>query len=107
VSGIFILDRITVQPGRLREYRELLEQRYLPGAVQRGMQLVGSWVSPPVELEGESSDLLLLWSLAGVEAFWAMRGQASADPTVGDWWKQSEHLLVSRERRLLAPADRA
>ena len=29
MSGIFILDRITVQPGRLREYRELLDCRHM------------------------------------------------------------------------------
>ena len=105
MSEIYVLDRVTVQPGRLREYRDLLERRYLPGAGRRGMQLVGSWVTPPVEVEGESSDLILLWSLAGVADFWAMRGQASADPAVGDWWKESDDLVVSRERRFMAPAD--
>ncbi len=99
----FILDRITVQPGRLAEYRERLARDYLPLARERGMELVGSWIAPPLELEDESNDLVLLWSFP---EFWAMRGQAR-EQGAGAWWDANEELAVSRERIFLAPTELA
>ena len=48
---IYVLDRITVRPGRLRDYQARLRERYLPLARSRGMTLVGQWFTPPVELD--------------------------------------------------------
>ena len=99
----FILDRITVQPGRLGEYRDRLARDYLPLARERGMKLVGSWFAPPLELEDESNDLLLLWSFAG---FWPMRRQAREQGAAA-WWDANDGLAVSRERLFLAPTELA
>ena len=59
-SAGYILDRITVQPGKLREFRERLAREYLPGARERGLALAGAWIEPPLELHDESNDLYLL-----------------------------------------------
>ena len=99
----FILDRITVQPGRLEEYRDRLARDYLPQARERGMELVGSWIAPPLELEDESNELLLLWSFP---EFWAMRRQAGEQGAAA-WWDANDELAVSRERLFLAPVELA
>jgi hypothetical protein len=105
MSAIYILDRITLQPGKLDEYRERLASLYLPGARQRGMELVGSWITPPLELDDTCNELVLLWSLRDTAAFWMMRGQAMTDPEVASWWEASDRLTVKRERRLMTSAE--
>ena len=57
ITSGYILDRVTVRPGRLGEYRERVAREYLPQARERGMTLVGSWIEPPLELQDESNDL--------------------------------------------------
>jgi len=99
--AIYVLDRMELRPGRLRAYRELLERRYLPGARERGMELVGLFAAPPLELEDASNELFALWSLPDVAAFWAMRARAVADPDVATFWRESEAFLLGRERRFL------
>jgi hypothetical protein len=107
VSAIYLLDRVTLRPGRLATCREALRESYLPGARRRGMEFVGSWCAPPVEVEGEPTELYLLWRLAGVGEFFAMRGQAAADPEVAAFWRELEALALGRERRVLGEAGLA
>ncbi|MEE9286032.1 MAG: NIPSNAP family protein [Dehalococcoidia bacterium] len=98
---IYVLEEMTVRPGMLREYQEAFSREYVPGAEARGMRLVGSWTTPPVEMEGESSDLVVLWSLADVDAFWKARTTAGRDPKVLAWWRKAEEYQVRRSRRFL------
>ena len=101
ITSGYILDRVTVQPGRLGEYRERVARVYLPQALERGMTLVGSWIEPPLELQDESNDLYLLWSFP---EFWSMRRQ-SREQGAAAWWEDSADLTVSRERLFLAAAE--
>lgn len=101
---VFILDRITVRPGRLGEYQALLRERYLPLARARGMTLVGQWFTPPIELDDAPNDLVLLWSVPGPEGFWTMRRQAR-DPEITAWWAASDALTLGRERKFMLPGE--
>lgn len=101
---VFILDRITVRPGRLREYQALLRERYLPLATARGMTLVGQWFTPPVELDDAPNELLLLWSVPGPAGFWAMRRRAR-EPEISAWWAASDALTLRRERQFMLPGE--
>lgn len=103
MSAIYILDRVTLRPGQLQTYQKGLRERYLPGARERGMELVGSWITPPVELE-EGNELVTLWSLPGVETFWKIRS-GSASPELEAWWKESDQLTLSRERKFMTSAE--
>jgi len=103
MSAIYILDRVTVRPGQLQAYQKTLREGYLPGARERGMELVGSWITPPVEVE-EGNELVTPWSLPSVEAFWAVRS-GSASPELEAWWKESDQLTLSRERKYMVPAE--
>ena len=101
ITSGYILDRVTVQPGCLGEYRERVAREYLPLARERGMELVGSWIEPPLELQDESNDLYLLWSFP---EFWTMR-RRSREQGASAWWEDSAALTVTRERLFLAAAD--
>lgn len=103
MSAIYVLDRVKVRPGQLQAYQQALRERYLPGARERGLELVGSWVTPPVEVE-EGNELVTLWSLESVDAFWAMRSGSSAEELAA-WWEESDRLTLHRERRFMTPSE--
>ena len=103
MSAIYILDRVQLRPGQLQAYQQALREGYLPGARKRGMELIGSWITPPVEVE-EGNELVTIWSLPSIEAFWAMRSRSSA-PELTAWWEESDQLVLSRERRFMTPAE--
>ncbi len=101
---VYMMDEITVKPGLLKEYVEAYNREYVPGAKARGMKLVGSWVTPPLELEGESNSVFILWAMDGVAGFWAARKGSGADPKVQAWWEKAEPWQVSRTRKFLQAA---
>jgi hypothetical protein len=102
---IWLLDRYQVKPGRLGELQSGFESRYLPGARRRGLTLVGRWLTPPLELAEQGNELLVLWSLPDLAAFWKMRAESGRDPEVATWWREADTLVVSRERRFLDAAE--
>ncbi|MCE2389910.1 MAG: hypothetical protein J4G09_00330 [Proteobacteria bacterium] len=104
MDQIYILDRITVRAGELRNYQVRLRERYLPLARERGMTLAGQWITPPIELVDAPNELVLLWSLPGTAEFWAMRSR-SGDPELAAWWEESDSLTLERERRFMAPGE--
>jgi hypothetical protein len=102
---IYVLDEMTVPPGRLREVRSLLGERYRRGAEARGLHLERICMTPPVELDDEPTTLLLWWTLADIPAFWAMKRSSVGDPGVAAFWREVDDLVVSRSRRFAAPLD--
>ncbi|MBJ22713.1 MAG: hypothetical protein GY910_27670 [bacterium] len=103
MGAIYILDRVSLPSKSVSAYQQAMRDRYLPGALERGMEWVGSWVTPPVELE-EGNEFVTLWSLPNIEAFWAMRA-ANAAPEVMAWWAESDRMTQSRERKIMTRAE--
>ncbi len=103
-AGVWIVDRVVLRPGQLRAWRELFERDYLPGARERGMSLVGHWVSPPLELADRQAEVLAVWSLPDAEAFWPARIGGGADPDVARFWEEAGALIARRERSYFRPA---
>ncbi len=103
MSAIYILDRVKLRPGQLQAYQQTLREGYLPGARKRGMELIGSWTTPPVEV-AEGNELVTLWALPSIESFWAMRAGSGA-PELATWWEESDRLVESRERKFMTPAE--
>ena len=99
VRVYFILDELTVAPGRLAEVRDRVEREYLPGAVERGLTLEQTLVSP-VELHDAPNQVLFLWSFPDAAAYWAARSGANRDPAVTAFWDALDRDLVSRTRRV-------
>ncbi|MCH2173168.1 hypothetical protein MK489_20505 [Myxococcota bacterium] len=101
MAAIFVLDQIRLHPGKLGEFREKLAREYIPAARGRGLQLVDSWLTPPLELEDDGNDLVLLWSLEDLGAFWKMRSLQGADPEGARWWEGTGAWVASRSRKFM------
>jgi len=104
---VYILDEVTVVPGRAREYRTRYLEGYAPGARERGMILEEIWISPPFEWEEGSNTIRFLWSVPGAAGWWNMRfggGSPNFDASGAEqakWWRSVEHLTISRKRDVL------
>lgn len=109
MSRVLILDEIVVKPGQAAAYREAYRTSYRPGAEGRGMRLDGAWQSPPGQDYDElPTTLYFLWSVDGVDGWWAMRMSRKADGSDERfdklaWWQANEHLTLSRKRSILTP----
>ena len=99
---VYMMDEMVIKPGMLKQYIEAYNREYAPGAKARGLKLVGSWIAPPLELQGESNTFVVLWAMDGVEGFWNQRKGAQT-PAVRAWWEKAEAWQVSRTRRFLEP----
>ena len=94
---------LTVPPTRLREVHQLFATDYLPAARERGMTFGGAYITPPVELDDAPTTLVLQFTLADVDAVWAMKRRVTESAEVADFWQRIDGIVVSRERRFLAP----
>ncbi|MAT95255.1 MAG: hypothetical protein CME59_22010 [Halioglobus sp.] len=94
---ITVQDRITVQAVTLDSLERLFREDYLPGAAQRGLRLVATRVSPPVLTANAPLTYTLLWQVADVGAWWAMRAQSGV-PEIAAFWAAVDALCLSRER---------
>ena len=101
MEPIFVLDRIRLHPGKLGGFREKLVREYVPGAQGRGLMLVDSWLTPPLDMHDAGNDLVLLWSLADVGAFWEMRRLQGEDPEGALWWEGTGEWVASRSRQFM------
>jgi len=101
MEPVFFLDRIVLRPGKLRAFRDKLAGEYVPAAHARGLRLVDAWLTPPLELHDDGNELVLLWSLADVGAFWEMRRLQGEDPEGARWWDGLDEWVVSRSRQVL------
>lgn len=101
---ITIIDELELRPGMLQPFLEAMHADYRPGAEERGLTLLHTWVTPPVELEEGGTHVLLVWQVDGVPGFWRMRSR-SASPEVAEWWKRCERFAVSRSRRFAVEAE--
>lgn len=100
---IVVQDRISVAAADLPRLRALLEQRYLPAARGRGLTLVDSGVSPPLDRGRQPCTFWLRWQLADVGAFWTMRAMAGMDPGVAAFWAEVDGFCSVRTREFLRP----
>ncbi len=105
-NDLFVVDAITAKPGQARAVREFYMSDYAPGAAERGMKLVHSWVSPAIALQGDRSNILtFIWAVAGTPGWWRMRLGAAFDPTVEAFWAALAPLIVERSRQFQAQAE--
>jgi hypothetical protein len=102
---IHILDALDTRPGFLPEVQQRMQDRYRPLVGEFGMELAHVWMAPAVELRSRPTELLFLWELADVPAYWRMRLSAARDPRVDEFWRELEPLLAKRTRRLMCHPD--
>lgn len=96
---IHILDEIVLEPERIEQILNTLEQDYLVKAQARGLKLLERWVSPPVQVLGVKNSLWLLWQVPDAWGYYGMRGQAGSE--VPAFWAFVDDLCDSRRRHVL------
>ena len=102
---IYVVDELTLRPGMLEPFKRALAARYRPGAEARGLKLIHTWLTPPLELEEGSNQLILVWTLDGPEGFWGMRARSGSDPDLVAWWRETDRYLTGRRRRYLTETE--
>ena len=104
---ISVLDVLSVEPGRLDDVHRRVRDELVPLMAELEMNLRRTWMSPAVELLDRPTELLYLWDLADVSAFWRMRTVAAGDPRVLAFWDRIDPLIAGRERRLMCDPEDA
>ena len=92
---IHVLDVLTVAPGRVEDVRRMMRDDYVPVVAALDMRLVHEWLNPAVELVDRPTELLYLWELDDVPAFWRMRTVAARDARVAACWDAIAPLLTA------------
>jgi hypothetical protein len=98
--SIYVLDELSIPPGRLQDVRSLIDEVYRPGAEARGLHLEQVCITPPIPLIDEPTTLVLWWSL---DDFWSVKRKSTADPHVATFWREVDDVVLSRSRRFLSP----
>jgi hypothetical protein len=101
---VYVLDELELRPQMLEPFLAALAADYEPSALERGMQRMHTWVTPPFELAEGGTRVLLVWRLEGAGGFWAGRS-TSSDPAVLEFWERCERFIVTRSRRYAAEAS--
>jgi hypothetical protein len=99
---IYILDEVTVKPGRAEEFLAAYMEKYAPKARARGMTLVHRWMTPPLWLKEQSNTLYIIWTVQGAKAWWQMSFLGRRDPAVFGWWEEAEAMIVTRRHCFLS-----
>jgi hypothetical protein len=103
-APVVMVDRLTVLPGCQREVIARIERDYRPLADERGIRHVGTWVFPPFERAGDSSEIIVQWEYASLPDFWVARGPEESDARLDAFWAALDPLLGGRTRQLGRPA---
>lgn len=104
VDPIFLIDEIDLRSDSVDALLASFRTRYLPGARERGMELVHTLVTPPEGPTNGEATLLLFWKISGIAGFWAMRS-ANATPEIAEFWRECDALCIRRTRRFAVEAD--
>ena len=100
---VYVVDEMVVTPGRARAFLAAYLERYVPGAIARGLTLDRVLVSPPLWLEDQSNTLTVSWTVRGAHAWWRQSLLARHDAEVLRWWEDADELLATRRRTVSCP----
>lgn len=101
---VHIIDRVTLRPGRGKEFVDAYLSGYVPRAQARGLTLDQLLVSPPVWMDDEPNVVTSIWSAAGPAGWWKAAIEARYDPESAGWWARMEPLVLERTRSSAAAA---
>lgn len=103
---VYVIDEIVAKPGKGKAFYDAYTQRYVPGAVDRGMTLVHRFVEPAMWLPEGMNRLFFIWSQSDPGAVWGAKQRARLDPEVTRWWEEdAASLIESRQRYTVAGVD--
>jgi hypothetical protein len=100
---IHLVDTVDVQPDDLESYLGTFAHYYLPGATERGMELVGCWHTPTQI--GEMVTVIVVFRLESWEQWQRIRNAGVRDPRMAAWVDQRRALMVNGSRRFYEAAS--
>ena len=98
---IFLVESVDVRPDDVDAYVQGFETHYLPGALDRGMELVGCWHTPTQI--GEDVTVMVIFRLLGWAEWEQIRNAAVGDPGVAAWVAVRRDLMVRGSRKFYEP----
>jgi hypothetical protein len=100
---IHLIDTVDVQPDDLDAYLAAFADYYLPGATERGLELVGCWHTPT-----DIGELVTVTVVFRVES-WAqweiVRNAGVRDPLMSAWVEKRRALMINGTRRFYEAAS--
>jgi len=99
---IFLVESVDVRPDDVDAYVGAFETHYLPGALDRGMELIGCWHTPTQI--GEDVTVTVIFRLRGWAEWEQIRNAAVADPGVSAWVAARRDLMLRGTRKFYEPA---
>jgi len=99
---IFLVESVDVRPDDVDAYVAAFDTHYLPGALERGMELVGCWHTP--KQIGEDVTVTVIFGLPGWAEWEQIRNAAVADPGVAAWVAVRRDLMLRGSRKFYEPA---
>ena len=100
---IHLMDAVAVQPDDLEAYLAAFAQYYLPGAVDRGMELAGCWHTP-AEI-GEAVTVTVVFSVESWAHWEQVRNAGVRDPLMSTWVEKRRALMTKGTRRFYEAAS--
>jgi hypothetical protein len=96
-APVTIFDELVLPVVDAAGWLQRWRSEYLPGALQRGLQLLGTWRG--YTEDPEHAVVVIQWTAPTIEAFLASRG--GVDAAVTEFWEATDRLAISRSRRVL------
>lgn len=102
---LYIVDRVVLRPGRVREFIDAYVRDYVPGARSRGLELDRILVTPPVWVDGEEHTVTATWLVDGPGQWWQAAVAGRHDPAPARWWHSMAELIIDRTHSTEARAE--
>lgn len=102
---IYVVERITTQPGAAQRLVAAIRDEYLPLATARGMSLDRILVSPPIWDAELSNEVTVTWTVPNTAAWWQMAKGGRADRRSAEFWTTHAELIAHRDRSMAAASD--
>lgn len=99
MTEVAIFDELVLPADAVDGWLEAWEAGYLPGARSRGLELGGVWRGATED--PDRAAVVVHWTVPTVAAFFASRGRAATDPEVRAFWRDTDRIAISRDRRVL------
>jgi NIPSNAP protein len=100
---IHLVDTVEVRPEDVESYVAAFAEFYLPGALDRGMQLVGCWHTP-TEI-GENVSIMVVFAVESWAQWETVRNAGVRDPRMSTWVDRRRELMLNGTRRFYETAS--
>ena len=99
---IHLVDTVEVRADDLDAYLDAFREYYLPGATERGMELVACWHTP--RGIGDTVDAMVVFALESWEEWERIRNVGVRDRRMATWVERRRALVLSGTRRFYEPS---